>query len=99
MEKYSILIQFIPMIVVLILFYVVMMLPEKKRRKKYDEMLNSLKVNDKVMTRGGVIGKIITLDDDSIILESGPNKARLRFTKQAIANKLDEEATATKKKA
>ena len=74
-----------------------MMLPEKKRRKKYDEMLNSLKVNDKVMTRGGVIGKIITLDDDSIILESGPNKTRLRFTKQAIANKLDEEVA--KKKA
>lgn len=97
MEKYATLIQFIPMIVVLILFYVVMMLPEKRRRKKYDEMLNSLKVNDKVMTRGGVIGKIITLDDDSIILESGPNKTRLRFTKQAIANKLDEEAT--KKKA
>ena len=72
MEKYATLIQFIPMIVVLILFYLVMMLPEKKRRKKYDEMLNSLKVNDKVMTRGGVIGKIITLDDDSIILESGP---------------------------
>ena len=84
MEKYATLIQFIPMIIILI-------------RKKYDEMLNSLKVNDKVMTRGGVIGKIITLDDDSVILESGPNKARLRFTKQAIANKLDEEVT--KKKA
>ena len=80
MEKYSTLIQFIPMIVILIVFYLVMMLPEKTRRKKYDEMLNSLKVNDKVMTRGGVIGKIITLEDDSIILESGPNKTRLRFT-------------------
>ena len=56
-------------------------------------MLNSLKVNDKVMTRGGVIGKIITLENDSIILESGPNKARLRFTKQAISNKIDEQAT------
>ena len=87
------LIQFIPMIVVLVLFYLVMMLPERKRRKKYDEMLNSLKVNDKVMTRGGVIGKIITLDDDSIILESGPNKTRLRFTKQAISSKMDEQAT------
>ena len=97
MEKYATLIQFIPMIIILILFYLVMMLPERKRRKKYDEMLNSLKVNDKVMTRGGFIGKIITLDDDSVILESGPNKARLRFTKQAIANKLDEEVT--KKKA
>ena len=64
------LIQFIPMIVILIVFYLVMMLPERKRRKKYDEMLNSLKVNDKVMTRGGVIGKIITLENDSIILES-----------------------------
>ena len=86
------LIQFIPMIVILIVFYLVMMLPERKRRKKYDEMLNSLKVNDKVMTRGG-IGKIITLENDSIILESGPNKARLRFTKQAISSKIDEQAT------
>ena len=87
------LIQFIPMIVILVVFYLVMMLPERKRKKKYDEMLNSLKVNDKVMTRGGIIGKIITLEDDSVILESGPNKARLRFTKQPISNKIDEQAT------
>ena len=96
MEKYAAIIQFVPMILILVIFYLVMMLPEKKRRKKYDEMLSSLKVNDKVMTRGGVIGKIITLEDDSIILESGPNKTRLRFTKQAIANKIDEEAVEKK---
>ena len=62
------LIQFIPMIVILIVFYLVMMLPERKRRKKYDEMLNSLKVNDKVMTRGGVIGKIIKLKIMNVLI-------------------------------
>ncbi len=84
------LIQLLPMVLILVVFYLIVMLPEKKRKKKYDEMLDSLKVNDKIMTRGGVIGTIISLEDDSIILESGPNKTRLRFTKQAIANKVSE---------
>ena len=48
-----------PMLIVFVVFYFVLILPEKKRRKQYEEMLTNVKVNDEVMTRGGIIGKII----------------------------------------
>lgn len=83
------LIQFVPIILMFGVLYLVLILPEKKRRKKYEEMLNELKVNDEVMTRGGVIGKIISIDDENMVLESGPNSVRLKFSKNAVANKIN----------
>ena len=55
-------------------------------------MIGGLQLNDEVMTRGGVIGKIITIDDENVVLESGPDRVRLRFSKSAIANKIYKEA-------
>lgn len=87
-----ILIQLIPMLVVFVIFYLVLLLPEKKRKKQYMQMLDNLKVNDEIMTRGGIIGKIISIDGENMVLESGPDRARLKMTKNAIANKIYKEA-------
>lgn len=81
-------ISFIPILLVFVVMYFFMIVPEKKRKKQYDAMLSALQLNDEVMTRGGVIGKIVGLDDDSFVLESGPNKTRIRFSKNAVANKI-----------
>lgn len=75
----------------LIVFYLVLLLPEKKRKKQYMQMLDNLQVNDEIMTRGGIIGKIISLDGENMVLESGPDRARLKMTKNAIANKIYKE--------
>lgn len=85
------LLSFLPIIIVFVVFYFVLLLPEKKRKKQYEAMLSELKVNDEVMTRGGVIGRIINLDDDSIVLESGPDRTKVRFSKNAISNKIYKE--------
>lgn len=87
----EILIQLAPMLVVLVVFYLLLLLPEKKRKKEYQAMIEGLAVNDKVMTRGGIIGTIISLEEDEMVLESGPDRARLRFSKNAIANKIYKE--------
>ena len=71
----------VPMLIVFVVFYLVLLLPEKKRKKQYMHML----------TRGGIIGKIISLDGDNMVLESGPDRARLKMTKNAIANKIYKE--------
>lgn len=76
---------FLPFIVLIALFYLMIFLPEKKRKKQYSAMLEELKVNDNIMTKGGILGKVITIKDDYIIVESGPDRARLKFTKNAIA--------------
>lgn len=92
MENFaSLLATVAPMLIVFVVFYFVLILPEKKRRKQYEEMLTNVKVNDEVMTRGGIIGKIISVDEDNIVLESGPERTRIKFSKSAIANKIYKE--------
>ena len=80
-----------PILIVFVVFYLVLLLPEKKRKKQYMQMLDNLQVNDEIMTRGGIIGKIISLDGENMVLESGPDRARLKMTKNAIANKIYKE--------
>lgn len=80
------LIQFLPMMAVLGVFYLILFLPEKKRRKKYQAMLESLSVNDEILTRGGILGRIIKLDEEFIILESGPDRAKIKVQKNGVAS-------------
>jgi preprotein translocase subunit YajC len=75
------------------MFYLVVFLPESKRKKKYNAMLSALKVNDEVMTRGGLIGKITSIQEDHILLQTGPDRARLKVSKNGIANVLTESKT------
>ncbi len=65
----------------LIILYVIMILPETRRRKKYQSMLDNIKVNDKVITRGGVVAKVISIDNDKneVVLETAPDRTRMTF--------------------
>lgn len=77
---------FLPLIGMLIVFYLFLIIPENKRKKKYNEMINNLRVNDEIVTRGGIIGKIVNIQDDFVIVESGPDKGRFKLSKQGISN-------------
>ncbi len=74
----------LPLILMLAVFYLVIFIPENKRKKKYAALLNNLKVNDEVMTKGGMMGKIINIQDEYIILESGPDRTRIKLSKSGI---------------
>ena len=82
-----------PFVLMIGMFYLVVFLPESKRKKKYNSMLNDLKVNDEVMTRGGIIGKVTSIQEDHILLQTGPDRARLKVSKNGIANVLTESKT------
>lgn len=64
--------------------YIFLILPDKKRRKKYSEMLEGLKVNDMVTSKGGIMGRVVNIQDDYIVLESGPDRARIKMLKTGI---------------
>ena len=82
----------LPLVAMFAIMYFLLILPEKKRTKKYNTMLSELKVNDQVLTRGGIVGKIITIEDDQMVIQSGTDRVRFRITKNAIAQKLNKEA-------
>lgn len=75
---------FLPMVAVLAMFYFMIFIPEKKRKKQYNDMLSSLKVNDEIMSKGGIMGRVINIQDDYIIVETGPERARIKLAKMGI---------------
>lgn len=82
MEQWTFIIGYLLFFFVLIYFLVVR--PQQKQQKKRQEMLNSLKVNDSVVTIGGIHGRIVKLKDDSIILRIA-DKVEVEFEKEAVA--------------
>lgn len=78
---------FIP-IIFLVVLYVIMILPETKRKKQYQSMLDNLKVNDKVVTRGGMVAKVISINEEKseVVLETAPDKTRMTFLRNAIGS-------------
>ena len=85
------LIQFLPLVIVFILFYFMLLLPEKKRKKKYNEMISELKVNDDITTIGGIVGRIVSINDEYVVIESGPDRSKKKFVKNAIQGKVVKE--------
>ena len=79
----------IPFAAMFAIMYFLLILPENK---KYNNMLAELKVNDEVLTRGGIVGKIITIDEDQLVIQSGPDRVRIRVTKNSVAQKITKDA-------
>ncbi|GAA0747680.1 preprotein translocase subunit YajC [Clostridium oceanicum] len=78
--------QILFVVVMLGLFYLMIFVPEKKRKKKYNAMIDSLSLNDEIMTRGGIIGKIVNLQDDSVVVQTGPDRVRIKLSKSSVLN-------------
>ncbi|AGK97188.1 preprotein translocase subunit YajC [Clostridium pasteurianum] len=72
------------MAIVLGLFYMMIFLPERKRKKKFSDLMSNIKVNDEVVTTGGIVGKIVNMQDNYVIIQSGPDKARIKVLKSAV---------------
>lgn len=66
------------------LFYFVLIRPQKKREKEEKAMLNALKVGDNVVTIGGITGKIVSIKDDLLVIETGADRVKLNFQRWAI---------------
>ena len=76
------LMQFLPLIVMFVIFWFLLIRPQQKRAKAHKAMLAELKRGDHVITSAGLIGRILEIDDEQVLLESGESK--LRVTRGAI---------------
>ena len=67
-----------------VFLYFFMIRPQKKQEKKDADMRNSLAVGDEVTTIGGIIGKVISIKEDTFVLETTREKTQIRFLKGAV---------------
>lgn len=94
----SILIQNVGMIVLLVvMFYFLLIRPQQKRFKEHKEMLDALKVGDKVVTAGGLIGTLDKIiDKDEVIVDLGSG-VKVTSVRSMIQTKVDKTATGSNK--
>ena len=71
-------------VLVIVVFYFFMIRPQKKQEKKDAEMRNSLMVGDEVTTIGGIIGKVVSIKEETFVLETTKEKTKIRFLRGAI---------------
>ena len=79
---------FLPIIIMFALLYFLMIMPQQKKQKELQKMLDSLQVNDKVITSSGIYGRIVSIKPDKniVVIEiDETNKVRVEFQRGAIA--------------
>jgi preprotein translocase subunit YajC len=69
----GILMQIAPLVLVFIVFYFLLIRPQQQARKRHMEMVAALKKNDVIVTSGGLIGKVKSVQDDEVRVELAPN--------------------------
>ena len=67
-------------------FYFFMYRPQKKQEKESTDMRNNLKVGDEVTTIGGVIGKIVSIKDETVTIETSNERNKIRILRSAVPN-------------
>lgn len=79
---------------IFIVFYFFMIRPQQKKQKELKNFRNNMAVGDKVVTIGGVHGKILEIADSTVVLNS--EGSRIRFEKSAISQSVDDQLIAAK---
>ena len=81
----SILSMIIPLALMVLIFWLLIIRPEKKRTREMQNMINSLQVADEVVTNGGIIGLVVSISKDTVLIETGSDRTKIRVLKSAIA--------------
>lgn len=81
----------ISLVLMVAIFYFLLIRPQQRRARQQRDLVQSLDVGDEVVTIGGMFGRIMDMDGESVTLDVGSG-TRIRFLKQAVARKFVEDA-------
>ncbi|MFZ2537328.1 MAG: preprotein translocase subunit YajC [Oscillospiraceae bacterium] len=77
-------IQLSPFLVLIPVFYFILIRPQRKKDKEAQTMRNTVQVGDEVVTVGGIVGIVVSIKEDTIVLETGSDRSKVRVKRWAI---------------
>ena len=77
-------VSFLPLLLMFVIFYFLLIRPQQKRQKEREKMIKSLDRGDRVVTAGGIIGTIHTLQDDYVVLKVGSQDTKIEVLRTSI---------------
>lgn len=84
----SMLVTFIPLILIIVVFYFLLIRPQRKKDKEDAAMRNNIQVGDEIVTAGGIIGIVFSVKDDTLVVETGGDRSKIRIKKWAVSQNL-----------
>ena len=73
-------------VVMFVALYFFMIRPQKKQEKQQNEMRNSLQVGDEITTIGGIIGKVVSIKEETCVIETSRDGTKIRILKSAVSH-------------
>ena len=73
-------------VVMFVALYFFMIRPQKKQEREINDMRNNLQVGDEITTIGGIIGKIVSIKEETVMIETGHDRTKIRILKSAVRN-------------
>lgn len=71
-------------LLILVVFYFMLIRPQRKQEKKQRDMRSALKTGDRVITTGGVTGRVVNIKDEEITIETSVARTMVTFRREAI---------------
>jgi preprotein translocase subunit YajC len=80
------LVTVLPLAFIFVIFYFLLIRPQQKKQKEWNQMLTTIKNGDQVVTSGGMRGTVVSVKDDSFILQVAPDRLRVEIVKSGIVS-------------
>lgn len=74
----------LPLVLIFVIMYFLLIRPQKKKEKEAQKMRNNLQLGDEVTTIGGIIGIVVSLKEDTVVIETAGERNKIRVKRWAI---------------
>lgn len=87
-----------PIVLMFVIFYFLLIRPQKKREQEVQKMREAIEVGDEIVTIGGIIGRVVSIKEDTLVIETSAERSKLRMARWSIQqnNTAAERANAAK---
>lgn len=83
-ETLQMITSLVPFLLLAVVFYFILIRPQRKKEKETQKMRNSLQIGDEVVTIGGIVGFVVSIKEDTIVIETGSDRSKVRVKRWAI---------------
>lgn len=73
------------LIAMIAIMYFLMIRPQRKKQKEEQTMRDNIQIGDEITTIGGIMGKVVTVKEDSLVIETGADRNKLKIARWAVS--------------
>ena len=78
--------SFLPLVLMFVIFYFLLIRPQQKKKRALDQMVQNLKKGDRIITSGGILGTVATIQNDYVVIKVGDDeKIKIEVLKSAVS--------------